>query len=126
MAVGETRAHTPPRRNPSMPPAPVRVSVPMKTHSSPVAVANPAPSETAIRGYAFFLYEQSGHAPGRDLDNWLEASAHLHARAAAPAPDIEEATPTFGVPESGHVHAAAGHVRAVKEKTAHTTSRRHA
>ena len=36
-------------------------------------------SEDDVRAYAFHLYEQSGCAPGHDLDNWLEASACLKA-----------------------------------------------
>ena len=39
----------------------------------------PAPCESDIRDYAYHLYEQSNGAPGRDLDNWLEASACLQA-----------------------------------------------
>ena len=51
------------------------------------------PSEDEIRDYAFHLYQQNNCAPGRDLDNWLEAldclkaevphhlsASHLHAR----------------------------------------------
>lgn len=37
------------------------------------------PGENGIREYAFHLYEQSGCAPDRDLDNWLEAIACLNA-----------------------------------------------
>jgi hypothetical protein len=37
------------------------------------------PPEDAIRDYAYHLYEQSGRAPGHDLDNWLEAEACLKA-----------------------------------------------
>jgi hypothetical protein len=51
------------------------------------------PSEDEIRDYAFHLYQQNNCAPGRDLNNWLEAldclkaevphhlsASHLHAR----------------------------------------------
>ncbi len=34
-------------------------------------------SEEEIRDYAYHLYDQSGFAAGRDLDNWLEARACL-------------------------------------------------
>lgn len=37
------------------------------------------PSENDIRDYAYHLYQQSNCAPGRDLDNWLEATACLNA-----------------------------------------------
>jgi len=33
--------------------------------------------EREIRDYAYHLYDQSGYAAGRDLDNWLEAKACL-------------------------------------------------
>jgi hypothetical protein len=40
--------------------------------------ANAVPlSESEIRDYAYHLYDQSGFAAGRDLDNWLEAKACL-------------------------------------------------
>ena len=45
--------------------------------SRPVDLA--APSEDAIRDYAYYLYQQSNGAPGHDLDNWLEAIACLKA-----------------------------------------------
>ena len=34
-------------------------------------------TEDEIRDYAYHLYDQSGFAAGRDLDNWLEARACL-------------------------------------------------
>ena len=37
------------------------------------------PSDDEIRDYAYHLYQQSGSAPGRDLENWLEAKACLEA-----------------------------------------------
>lgn len=37
------------------------------------------PSEADIRAYAYHLYQQSGYVPGRDLGNWLEATACLRA-----------------------------------------------
>jgi hypothetical protein len=39
----------------------------------------PEPSEGEIREYAYHLYEQSGSVAGRELDNWLEATACLKA-----------------------------------------------
>ena len=39
----------------------------------------PEPNENDIRNYAYHLYEQGNHAPGHDLDNWLEATACLRA-----------------------------------------------
>lgn len=85
-----------------------------------------APTEAAIRDYAYHLYEQSGCVPGRDLDNWLEASAALHAHQTPPSGHVQPgAEPAFGVPSQGHVHAATGHVRSVQEATAHTNSHRH-
>jgi hypothetical protein len=39
-----------------------------------------APSEDAIRTYAYHLYEQGGCLPHHDLDNWLEATACLKFR----------------------------------------------
>lgn len=38
-----------------------------------------SPSEDDIRDYAFHLYQQSNCVDGRDLDNWLEATACLKA-----------------------------------------------
>lgn len=35
------------------------------------------PTEAEIREYAHHLYVSSGWLPGRDLDNWLQAEAHL-------------------------------------------------
>jgi Protein of unknown function (DUF2934) len=50
----------------------------MKITPTPPVVST-APSDDVIRDYAFHLYEQSGRAPGRDLDNWQEATACLNA-----------------------------------------------
>ena len=41
----------------------------------------PQITDDDIRSYAYHLYEQSGRAPNRDLENWLEAKACLLARA---------------------------------------------
>jgi hypothetical protein len=52
----------------------------MKTNLSTGQVdPDPFPSEKAIRDYAYHLFEQSGRAPGHDLDHWLEAEACLRA-----------------------------------------------
>jgi RNA polymerase-binding transcription factor DksA len=37
------------------------------------------PSEAEIREHAYHLFEKSGRAPGRDLENWLKAEADLMA-----------------------------------------------
>jgi Protein of unknown function (DUF2934) len=50
----------------------------MKTTYTPPLVCH-APSDDVIRDYAFHLYEQSGRAPGHDIDNWQEATACLNA-----------------------------------------------
>jgi len=50
----------------------------MKTSFEPVA-AYAEPTEDENRDYAYHLYEQSGRIPGRDLENWFEASACLRA-----------------------------------------------
>jgi hypothetical protein len=47
----------------------------MKNKSHPTS----APSDEAIRDYAYHLYQQSSCEPGHDLDNWLEAAACLKA-----------------------------------------------
>ena len=39
--------------------------------------ASRRPSEDEIRDYAYHLYIQGGCAPGRDMDNWLEAETCL-------------------------------------------------
>jgi hypothetical protein len=39
----------------------------------------PQPSDDQIREYAYHLYLQSRCVEGRDLDNWLEATACLKA-----------------------------------------------
>jgi hypothetical protein len=97
----------------------------MKTRAVESAVIPSSPSEAAIRDYAYHLYEQSGRIPGRDLDNWLEASAAIHAHQGSSGPAQAGAEHAFGAPGQGHVHAAAGHVRSVQEATAHTSSHRH-
>ncbi len=54
---------------------------PMKTAASSAAdCADSSPCEELVRDYAYHLYEQSNRVPGRDLENWLEASACLRAR----------------------------------------------
>jgi len=50
----------------------------MKSNPAPLPSAT-APSDQLIREYAFHLYEQSGYAPGRDNDNWQDATACLNA-----------------------------------------------
>ncbi len=48
--------------------------------NQPITVIDlPMPSEDDIRAYAYHLYQQSNCAEGRDLDNWLEATACLKA-----------------------------------------------
>jgi hypothetical protein len=37
------------------------------------------PTEDAVRDYAYHLYRQSGDTPGRDVENWLKATACLKA-----------------------------------------------
>jgi hypothetical protein len=67
----------------------------MKTQTTPKQSQNPAvarqPSEDEIRGYAYCLYEQGGHAHGHDVDHWLEAEACLRENdskeGARPTPD---------------------------------------
>lgn len=36
-----------------------------------------APTEPEIAAYAYHLWESEGCVPGRDLDYWLQAEAHL-------------------------------------------------
>ena len=38
-----------------------------------------APTEQEIAAYAYHLWESEGCVPGRDLDYWLQAEAHLRA-----------------------------------------------
>ncbi len=47
----------------------------MKTKTD--SPADHRPTEEEIREYAHHIYVNSGWLPGRDLDNWLEAEAHL-------------------------------------------------
>jgi hypothetical protein len=49
----------------------------MSTKSAHTSVPSSLLSEDSIRDYAYHLYDQSGFAAGRDLDNWLEAKACL-------------------------------------------------
>jgi hypothetical protein len=49
----------------------------MSTKSPHPSAASASPSDDEIRDYAYHLYDQSGFAAGRDLDNWLEAKACL-------------------------------------------------
>jgi Protein of unknown function (DUF2934) len=51
----------------------------MKNKSTRAAVGTAEPSESAIRDYAYHLYEQDGCVPNRDLEYWLEAIACLKA-----------------------------------------------
>ena len=49
----------------------------MSTKSPHTSASSASPNEDEIRDYAYHLYDQSGFAAGRDLDNWLEAKACL-------------------------------------------------
>jgi hypothetical protein len=49
----------------------------MKSHSLRSTLPFEPLTEEDIRDYAYHLYVQSGCAPGRDLDHWLEAMACL-------------------------------------------------
>jgi hypothetical protein len=49
----------------------------MSTKSPHPSVSAEPVNEAEIRDYAYHLYDQSGFAAGRDLDNWLEAKACL-------------------------------------------------
>lgn len=95
---------------------------------APPEPAHPATVCTEkIRDYAFHLYEQSGRVPGRDLDNWLEASACLHAHPITPesvafAP-VDE--PIFGPAGKGHVPATTGHIHNVVKANPHARGLRH-
>jgi hypothetical protein len=51
----------------------------MKSHSLRSILPFEPLTEEDIRDYAYHLYVQSGCAPGRDLDHWLEAKACLSA-----------------------------------------------
>lgn len=44
----------------------------------------PGPSDQEISEYAFHLYQQSYCEPGRDLDNWRAATAHLKSNNSCP------------------------------------------
>lgn len=67
--------------------------------------AAPEPTEEDVRAYAFHLYQQSGCAHGRDLENWLEAKAALQATvtrspAMASRPTDGEVAPETLVPRA--------------------------
>jgi len=49
----------------------------MSTKSPHTSDPSASLTEAEIRDYAYHLYDQSGFAAGRDLDNWLEAKACL-------------------------------------------------
>jgi hypothetical protein len=49
----------------------------MSTKSPHTSASAATLNEDEIRDYAYHLYDQSGFAAGRDLDNWLEAKACL-------------------------------------------------
>lgn len=51
----------------------------MKPKQKPSVATRAEPTEDEIRDYAYHLYQQSGCAPGHDLENWLEAKACLAA-----------------------------------------------
>ena len=51
----------------------------MKNLSARPAAPAQEPSESAVRDYAYHLYQQGSCAPGHDVDNWLEATACLKA-----------------------------------------------
>ncbi len=50
------------------------VKAPVKTQ----AVAEPTREEISSR--AFQIWDQTGRAPGRDVENWLQAEAELRGR----------------------------------------------
>jgi len=55
-----------------------RTPIPLSTKSAHTSdLPSTLISEETIRDYAYHLYDQSGFAAGRDLDNWLEAKACL-------------------------------------------------
>jgi hypothetical protein len=51
----------------------------MKNKSKNSLAPTRQPTDDEIRDYAYHLYQQSGCAPGHDLENWLEAKACLEA-----------------------------------------------
>ncbi len=99
----------------------------MKTHTHTAPSHPTAPCTDKIRDYAFHLYEQSGCVQGRDLDNWLEASACLHAHPTSPASvafaPVDE--PAYGPAGKGHVPATTGHIHNVVKANAHAHGLRH-
>ena len=69
--------------------------------------AGAIPTEAEIRAYAHELYIQSGWLPGRDLDNWLEAEAHLTVLAQHAARSTEPVVPPpIDAPPARATHAA--------------------
>ena len=58
----------------------IKLNVPPVSAAAPVATHRSEPTDDAVRDYAYHLYEQSGSTPGRDLENWLEATDCLKRR----------------------------------------------
>ena len=48
----------------------------------------PSPSESQIREHAYHLYEESGHAPGHDWENWFKAEGELKTKAREASPSL--------------------------------------
>jgi len=52
---------------------------PVEIASIPSVAPIQEPGESAIRDYAFHLYQQGGSVPGHEQDDWFEARACLQA-----------------------------------------------
>lgn len=79
----------------------------MKKNDHP-PVSLRSPTEAEIREYAHELYIKSGWIPGRDLENWLEAEAHLmHHPGPAATPELLHPKAHGPAPAHGHGHGHA-------------------
>jgi len=84
IATKETRAKAPPPKA-SLPRS--RSVQPRGSASADVAAAQPDPAhEQRVREAAYFIYERSGRAQGREFANWLLAEAEIEQLAAGAVP----------------------------------------
>ena len=51
--------------------------VPKSSSGKPAIMSDPVPSQDMIRARAYELYEDRGHEPGQDEQDWLRAEREI-------------------------------------------------
>ena len=59
------------------PPQPEIAVVPKSSSGKAAIMSDPAPSQDMIRARAYELYENRGHEPGQDEQDWLRAEREI-------------------------------------------------